>query len=421
MVKVDYLILGGGIAGTTAAETIRNLDPNGRIVVIDRERQMLYSRVILPEYLSGQLPLNRVMLRRAEQYADKHIELVYADIERIDFNNRVVGLKDGREISYQELLIALGTEPRRVSVPGGELDGIHNIYSLEDCDKILSNLSNVHDIFIVGGGFIGLEAYEAFVPMQDKKVTMLLREPWYFFPKLDPMAGQIIQTALTANGVNLIIEDQVTEFIGHDRVEMAKTQQGKEIPCQLVIEGVGVKRRIGLFHGSDLRFAEEGVSANQFMQTNLPHVWAAGDIANFVDLSTGQQHSTGTWANAAGHGRTAGVNMTKTHLNISEPLQEFNAVNSYTVIAPGINMTLIGNVDDGPGYVMITKTEEKCYTRLIIDEQNNRIDGAIILNDIKSLATIKRLMFNHVDIEQYIPMLKKSNRSFGELLKDVNI
>jgi len=419
MIKVDYLILGGGIAGTTAAETIRQIDPTGRIVIVERERQMLYSRVVLPEYLSQQLQLEKVLLRRAQDYQTKHIELVYAEVERVDFNNRSINFKDGREIIYQEILIALGTEPKRLNVPGSELNGIHNIYALSDCDKILSDINNVTDILIVGGGFIGLEAYEAFAHLKDKKVTMLSRSPWYFFPKLDPMAGQIIQSAMVENGTNVVVEDQVTEYIGHDRIEKARTQQGQEIPCQLVVEGIGVKRRVGLFRGSDLNFAEDGIGTNQFMQTNLPHVWAAGDIANFIDLSTGQQHSTGTWSNAAGHGRVAGTNMARVKLNISEPLAEFNAVHSYTVVAPGINLTLIGNVDDGPGYYMITKAENDSYTRLIIDERNNQIDGAIILNDTKSLAVIKRLMFRHTDIGQYVQNLKKSNRGFGELLKGV--
>lgn len=414
MTTVDYLILGGGAAGTTAAETIRKLDAKGSITIVEAEPETLYSKVMLTDLLKGTANEAQLHLRQAAQYEQNRVELKFASIKQIDLKTKTITLQDGEQVQGKQLLLALGTKPRSLAVSGAQMKGIYHIRNLANTRQAVADLPSVKEVVIIGGGFIGLEAYEA-MTNRKIKMTMVVRDSWYFSPRISQIEGQMISDIIAANGVDIHFEDECSEIIGRARVERIKTKKGVEVPCQMILLGIGVVPNLDLVQKTELKTDDQGIAVNQYLETNLAGIWAAGDIANFDDVISGKKHSLGNWSNAVGQGMVAGQNMAAANLGQATK-QEFKIVTAYTVTAPGISLSFLGDTSDGIESEAVLLSDKNNFIRLFIDRSRGSLVGAIMLNNPQVLGILHRTISSAVDIRLKVQAIQAAPRNIATIL-----
>ncbi|MER3449167.1 MAG: NAD(P)/FAD-dependent oxidoreductase [Chloroflexota bacterium] len=307
----DYVIIGNGIAGTTAAEVIRRADPGGCVVLISEEPYPLYNRVALPRFLKGQVREEKVLMRTVEAHTKQGIKLLLETrVVGLNLEDRTVITEAGKELAFDRLLIASGGRPNRLNVPGAEAHGVFNFQTLDDAKAILAALKDARRAVTIGGSFIGYELTEAF-RARGLEVTWLMRGPYFLssFGYLDEDGGRIVDLIARRNGVEVIYEDEAAEvLVNCGRVKGVKTKRGRHLEADVIGVGIGLSLNIDFLRGTPIE-CRRGVLTDEYLRASVAGVYAAGDVAEFYDLITGERHALGTWPNAAQQGKVAAKNM----------------------------------------------------------------------------------------------------------------
>jgi len=304
-----YVIIGGSLAGATAAITLREEGADGSITLIGAEHQPPYERPLLSKgYLRSDVPFDKALVRPAAFYAEHGIEsLVGVRAARIDSSARLVELEDGRRVPFDALLIATGGRNRRISIPGNELQGIHSLRTVDDADRIKAEISPGRRVVVVGMGFIGSEVAAS---LRQKGLDVVAIEPAKtpLFRVLGEAVGQTIADLHRAHGVRTVFEDTVAGFEGTQRVERVVTKGGLRLECDFVVAGIGIEPAVDFLDGSGVH-VDNGVVVDQYCQTNVPGIYAAGDVANHYHPVFDRQIRVEHWHNAVKQGAAAARNM----------------------------------------------------------------------------------------------------------------
>ncbi len=329
-----YVIIGGGIAGTTAAEELRKLDSASEIVIVGEEQHPIYSRVLLPHYVKGKIPRERVFLKKESWYEDQKIEwLRGVRVEAIDPKNGQVALSDGRELPYDKLLLATGGE---IKIIPADLRGVSYFRTLDDADHILQLLrelpAGAHGC-VFGGSFIACEFINIFarfgIPM-----TVAHRGP-HFWPRIfDAETGRLVHDRLRAGGVEILAEAEFVELKGKKGLEGCLTSRG-EISCQMLGIGVGITRDLSLAKEAGIETAS-GILANEYLETNVSNIFTAGDVAEFQDVVVNRRVHIGNWMNAMAQGRAVAKSM-------AGKRTEFRLTSSYATNILGLEIIFVGD------------------------------------------------------------------------------
>ncbi len=277
--KYDVVIVGAGQGGAYAAIQLRQLGFDGTIALVGREAEPPYERPPLSkEYMLGEKAWERLLIRPADFWAGKGIELLLsAEVVSLDPAAKAVTLKDGREIGYGSLVWATGGDPRRLSCPGADLPGVHGVRTRADADAILGELEGVERAVIVGGGYIGLEA-AAVLRKLGKEVTLLEVLPRVLARVAGEELSAFYQAEHIAHGVDLRTETGIEAIEGEDRVSAVRLSDGSSIDCQLVIVGIGIIPAVGPLLAAGAA-GGNGADVDEFCRTSLPDVYAIGDCA----------------------------------------------------------------------------------------------------------------------------------------------
>ncbi len=304
-----YVIVGGGLTGATAAITLREEGADGSVTLIGAEREPPYERPLLSKgYLRGEVPFANTLVRPAAFYAEHGIEsLAGVRATRIDVPARFVELEDQRRVPFDVLLIATGGRNRRLSIPGGALDGIYGLRTIEDADRIKAEIGVGRRVVVVGMGFIGSEV-AASLRQKDLDVVAIEPAKTPLFRVLGEGVGQRIAELHRAHGVRTIFEDTVAAFEGTQRVERVITQGGLRLECDFVVAGIGIEPVVDILDGTGIH-VDNGVVVDQYCQTSVPGIYAAGDVANHYHPVFERQIRVEHWHNAVKHGAAAARNM----------------------------------------------------------------------------------------------------------------
>ena len=306
-----YLLIGNGASGTYAAETIRKADTEGEITLVTNEPYPLYNRVALPPFLRDQAKREKVFLRTPEQHAQKGIKLlVNTPITALDTHERVATASDGQVFPYDRLLIATGGRPNPLPAPGAspDLQGIYNFQYWDEAAAIRERISTARHAVVVGGSYIAYELAEAF-RHHNLVVTWLIRGPRFLRRVLDEDGGALVDDIARAAGVDIHYGGEVGEVHSKDgQVCGVTTTTGEHIQCDMIGVGLGVKMNVDFVKDTPIT-VRGGVVTNEYLETNVADVFAAGDVAEFFDVSIGLHNQMGTWNNSVSHGRIAGSNM----------------------------------------------------------------------------------------------------------------
>jgi 3-phenylpropionate/trans-cinnamate dioxygenase ferredoxin reductase subunit len=304
-----FAIVGAALAGAKAAETLREEGFEGRVVLIGAEQERPYERPPLSkDYLRGESGREKVYVHEEGFYASHDIELrLGCTVTRVDTSARQVALAGGETLGYDRLLLATGAEPRQLPVPGAELDGVVYLRSVDDSDALRGRLDRGGSVVVVGGGWIGAEV-AASARQRGLDVTLVAPEPVLLERVLGAELGAVYRDIHADHGVRLLLGTGVEAFEGAGRVERVRTSDGSELECDFVVAGVGVAPRSALATAAGLP-VDDGIIVDERLQTIVPGVFAAGDVANAWHPFYGERIRVEHWANALNQGPAAARNM----------------------------------------------------------------------------------------------------------------
>lgn len=312
MADADYLILGAGPAGCRAAQAIRRRDRTGRVVVLTDESAPFTNRIILSkEFLkSDELAPDRVLVLPARAFQEIGVELRTRErVERLDPYAHTVKLASGETIAYSRCLVATGSRPLALPVPGFDLPGVHTLRTMEDAVALREAARRADQAVVIGGGLIGAEIGCALVS-RGLNVTLLAREAWLWGHLAPEPVGRAAGRVLTQGGVRLELERTVVAIHAEGADLSVETADGDRFRAPLVAAGVGVRYNVDFLAGTGLLEPGRGVRVNERLETEAEGLWAAGDVAAFEDPVFGSRHHVEHWLHAQHQGRVAGENMT---------------------------------------------------------------------------------------------------------------
>jgi 3-phenylpropionate/trans-cinnamate dioxygenase ferredoxin reductase subunit len=309
MAHVKYLIIGGGNAGATAAFTLRDLDADGSILIVGGETDVPYKRYTLSkDYLRGQRPAGRMPIKPLEDYDKANIDArLGVRATSVNADGRSVTLDNGDTVTFEKLLLATGATPKRLSLPGFDMEGVFYLRSREDSDRIKSQVRTGRSALVIGGGFIGAEV-GASLTMMGVKATVVGDTRVLWEHVVGEEMGRFFQSALQGRGVDLRMGSKVTRLEGAGKVERAVLSDGTTVPCDFAIVGVGVKPETTLAESAGLK-VENGVVVDAYLKTENPNIFAAGDVARFYHPLFGAPMRIEHWEVAGYHGQCAARNM----------------------------------------------------------------------------------------------------------------
>ncbi|MEI7785113.1 MAG: FAD-dependent oxidoreductase [Betaproteobacteria bacterium] len=304
----EFVIVGAGLAGANAAETLRLEGAQGRILLLSEEAQPPYQRPPLSKrFITEAVEPAPVALLEPASYKELDIELrLDARVSKLNASARILHTEAGEPIAYNKLLIATGAKPLRLGLPGAELSGVHYLRTLADAQAIRRSAAQAQRAVVIGGSFIGLEVASSLM-RRNIEVTLIEREA-LFGQFRTPAISEFFQHCFAERGARVVLGDSPVALTGQRGVQAVHTQAGLSLPCDMVVIGAGVSPATDFAQGSGLDL-DGGVVVDRFLQTAWPDVYAAGDVANFQDPVFGHRHRIEHWDNAIKQGRVAARNM----------------------------------------------------------------------------------------------------------------
>ena len=304
-----FVIVGASLAGAKAAETLRAEGFDGRLVLIGAEHERPYERPPLSkDYLRGEVGREKVYVHDEAFYADHGVDLrLGRTAVSLDTSISQVEFDDGKRLRYDRLLLTTGAAPRRLSIPGETLDGVLYLRSVEDSDVLRERLDRGGLVVVIGAGWIGVEV-AASARQRGLEVTVIDPHTVPLERALGTDVGAIYRDIHTDHGVRMLLGTGVAAFEGDQAVERVRTSDGRELDCDFVVVGVGVQPRTQLaLHGG--LYVDDGILVNEHLQTSMPDVYAAGDVAMTHYPFYGARIRVEHWANALHQGPAAARNM----------------------------------------------------------------------------------------------------------------
>ena len=380
-----YLIIGNGVAGTTAAEHIRKHDQDGQITIVTEESVPFYYRIRLNELVSGDILEDQLIAKKDPWYGDHgiHVQLG-THIVGGDPTEKTVVAQDNQKITYDGLLIATGSHSFIPPIKGSDKKGVFALRSIQDARDIAEWAKGIDRVVLIGGGLLGLEAGNALRKLG--KQVMVVE----FFPRLLPRQLDIdgakrLQTMMEGMGFSFRLGAKTQEITGDDQVDGVLLEGGESLSAQMVIISAGVRPNLEMAEALKLDY-DKGIKVDEHMRTNQPGIYAAGDVAEFKGLPYG------IWTAAMEQGQVAGINMAG-----GEALYT-GTVMANTLKVVGIDLASAGNIDAENALESRVAAEEKIYKKIVIEA--NRVVGCIMLGDTKGFNKITKMISEKQDVSQ---------------------
>lgn len=378
-----YVIVGTGVAAVHAAKAIRDQDAESEITMLGEEKQLPYNRIKLTKGLFTDLHSEKVLIKREKWYRDNRISVKTSTrVRSIHLDRQMVVTEDGQRVSYHKLLLCMGAKNRALSLEGAGLNNVHTLRDLNDADRLKDNLKAGSHVAVIGGGVQGIETawalYEA-----GYQVTVIEASHRLMGRQLDEKSSQLLKDRLEQAGVKVILQAGVASITGTEFVTGITLDDHSHFSCEHVVYSIGIVPKTELLSGSNIQ-VRHGIIVNEYMQTNDPHVYAAGDVAEISG------HVEGLWGGAMEQGRIAGSNMVAnlTAYRRAVPVTLFNAF--------GVSLFSIGNVDERYCDTEVCGEENGAYTCIYV--KDNTMVGAISWQGAASSLVYKTA------VEQSIPL-----------------
>ncbi len=404
---MNYVIIGNGAAAVGAVEGIRRTDKENPITLVSHEPYRAYGRPLISNLLSGKIKEADTYLRAENFYEVQGVKaLLGRTATGIDLEKNRVLLEIGDAIPFHRLLIATGGIPFIPPIKGKDGSGVYTFTTLDDAKKLAARVGKVKKAVVVGGGLIGLKAAEG---LNDRgvKVTVVELADRILSSAFDRQAGDIIERRLREVGLEIILNDSVEEIIRvKGRVKGVVLKSGERVECSDVVIAIGIVPNRAIVEGTRI-LANRGVLTDECMETNVPGVYAAGDVVEPTDLLLGQRRVTPIWPNAYIQGRCAGMNMAgalKSYVG-SIPM---NSIEFYGVPTVSIG---VSNPPDASYEVRTSgDPKENVYRKIVF--KDDRLVGAVLVGLIEKAGVLTSLIADRVDVGAFKDELLKEDFGF---------
>ena len=389
---MHHIVIGAGPAGVTACETLRHLDPACRISLIGGEPEPPYSRMAIPYLLVENINEQGTYLRKTDNYfTDQQIEVRQEVVTAVNPQDNTITLAPGDTLAYDRLLIATGASPIKLPIPGIDLPGVHNCWTLADARAIAARATPGASLVLVGAGFIGCIILEALVK-RGVQLTVVEREDRMVPRMLDEVAGGLLKRWCENKGITVLTNSGVAS-IEQDKKRLAvQLDTGDTLPADLVITATGVRSNVDFLVASGIEI-DQGILVDPYLETNQKRIFAAGDVAQGRDYSTGGYAVQAIQPTAVEHGRIAAANM----------------VNQYSVIHPGsLNMNVLDTlglisasfgqwmgVEGGDQSILL---DEDRYRYLNLQFDGDYLTGASSLGHTQHIGVLRGLIRSRVPL-----------------------
>ena len=391
---MNVLVLGAGGAGIGAVQAIKSVDKNIDINLVSTENCMPYSLCGLPDYLSGQSSMKVLDRLDTDFFKKNNINIMFgAEAIKVDPLKKIVHLKNNKKeiLEFDKLLIAIGSKPIIPLISGLNKKQVFIVSNLESCKSIINGLKKAKKIAIIGGGFIGIECAQAL--KQRKKEIMVIETLDRILANMfDTEISSIAQEKLEEIGISFILNNQVIEIIGKNNVEGLKLKDGK-LDCDMVLLAAGFRPNIEIVKDTKIK-VNQGIIVNEFLESNVKDIFAAGDVAESFDCIYGEPGLKATWSNAVEQGHIAGV-------NIAGKICKYPGFQSYNIIhINDIPFLSMGNVINLPKNCSeLTSKSIDSIRKVFI--KNNRILGMEFYGDMSNSGHLFSLINKKADIKGY--------------------
>jgi nitrite reductase (NADH) large subunit len=385
--KPALVVIGNGMAGMRTVEELHKLAPDlYDITVFGAEPYGNYNRILLSPVLAGEKTVDDIMLHTREWYETHNITLHAGDpVVHIDRRKRIVRAQSGKEVRYDRLLLATGSKPFIIPVPGHQLPGVIAFRDIQDVETMLEASRNHKHAVVIGGGLLGLEAANGLL-RQGMQVTVVHVTDALMNQQLDKPAAQLLQKALENKGLQFMLSAQTAEIVGPDRVTAVRFKDGSEIPADLVVMTAGVRPNIALAKEAGLH-CDRAIVVDDTLQTYDPRVYAVGECVQHRSATFGlvapiweQARVCGAHLAGAGHRRYV-QQTSPTRLKVT-----------------GVDLYSVGDFIGGEGSedLVLRDAKRGVYKRLVL--KNGCVTGAVLYGDVQDGPWYYDLIQNRTDI-----------------------
>jgi nitrite reductase (NADH) large subunit len=403
--KDKIVIIGNGIAALSAIKAFREIDKESQVYLFGEEKYYPYNRMRLSKGLLSDLQEDKILLQKREWY-DANNVLIDTDkkVTRVDVESKTVYFQDNNYEEYTKLLIATGADNFRPPIEGIEKEGVFTLRHLDDAKKIIKYEEKSKTVLHIGGGIQGLET--AWVLSQaGKKVTIAELQPRLMPKQLDEKASKILQKAMVYNDIQVMVDTQINELVGKERVEAFRTKSGKELACDISLYAVGLEPNVACLKGTKIG-VNKGIIVDKRMKTSVEDVYAAGDAAELDGLIYG------LWNIAIEQGKVAGYNLAGKYAEY-EHIVPVTTLNAFQM-----SLFSMGIIADEKATDFIVEEDEKHnkYSKIFIN--NHIVIGAIVIGDTKNSPVLKaaiekqinlgELDYKNVSIDELIEIIRKN-------------
>ena len=398
--KPALAVIGNGMAGMRTVEELLKLAPDMYdITVFGAEPHGNYNRILLSPVLAGEKTVDDIILNTRDWYAQNGIRLHAGDpVVSIDRRRRIVRSQSGVEVGYDRLLLATGSKPFLIPVPGHDLPGVIAFRDIQDVETMLAAARSHRHAVVIGGGLLGLEAANGLM-RQGMSVTVVHVMDSLMERQLDRSASALLQQALERKGLRFLLRANTAEIVGPERVSAVRFDDGTEIPADLVVMTAGVRPNIDLAKQAGLH-CERAIVVDDTLQTYDPRVYAVGECV---------QHRTATFGLVApiwDQARVCGA-----HLAGAGHRRYVQRATATKLKVTGVELYSAGDFIGGPDSedLVLRDPRRGVYKRLVIED--NRVVGAVLYGDVKEGAWYFELIQNRTDISSL-----RSQLLFGKAL-----
>jgi len=391
--RPHLVVVGNGMAGCRAVEELLARDPNRyRVTIFGAEPHVNYNRIMLSPVLAGEKTFDEIVINPRDWYDGNGIELVAGDsITGIDREARTVTAASGRSVSYDKLLIATGSDPFIIPVPGKDLPGVISFRDMKDVDAMLAAADRGGDAVVIGGGLLGLEAAHG-LTLRGMKVTVLHLMPTLMERQLDEAAGWLLKSELESRGQTILTGADTAEILGNTHVEGVKLKDGRVIPASLVVMAVGIRPSTALAREAGLAVGR-GIQVDDHMVTSDPDVLAVGECVEHDGNVYGLVAPLWEMCRALADGL------------VEAPTGYRGSVTSTKLKVSGIDLFSAGDFSGGDGAedIVLRDASRGIYKRVVV--KDDRIVGAVLYGDTADGSWYFDLLKKQEDISELRDLL----------------
>lgn len=372
---LKHVILGNGAAGISAAEKLRQLDEKAQITVISIEDTPVYTKFMLPDYIGGKISKDRLILRNLKYYDENRINLMLETrVESINTKNKRIKLASGIDIEFDKLLVAVGGSPVVPNIEGLKDSNFFTINSIKDANNIKEKAVEGEKAVIVGAGLTGIETAFALKRL-GMKVTLVERESRILPQQLDSVSADFLVEEIGRQGIELLLSKNV-QRVDKDRVEFS---DGGSREFAMLLITIGTRPNLDIIRDNGIK-SDRGILVDEYMETSVKDVFAAGDVAEMVNKQTGGYVSSYIWPNALAQGKCAAFNMSGQPQEFSCENAVSNAVRLRDIAF--ISMGMINPDETEFESLVVSDKESNVYKKVVL--KDNMVRGMIFVGDISS-------------------------------------